>query len=237
MNKVAIVTGSSRGLGRRIAISLAEAGWKVVIHYNRNVEAARQLSSNIRDSLVVRADVRYYSEVDAAVKLVLQSYGRVDLLVNNAGITKESLLVRTGSSDFDEVIDTNLKGTFNFTKAVSRQMMKQRGGRIVNISSYAGEKGREGLAAYSASKAAVIGFTMTAARELSRYGIMVNAVLPGYMMTDMGRSSSGKAREKALRESLTGNFSDPEQVADFIVRLSGMNGVTGQVFNLDSRIL
>jgi len=237
MSRVAIVTGSSRGLGRQIAITLSAAGWKVVIHCKTNLEAARHLASDIPGSMVVRADVREYSQVDDAVKKVLRNCGRIDLLVNNAGITKEALLLRTGTPDFDEVIGINLKGAYNFIRTASRQMMKHGGGRIINISSYAGIKGGEGHAAYSASKSALIGLTRTAARELSRYGIMVNAVLPGYMMTDMGGGASEKGREAALRESLTGNFSDPVQVADFIAKLSGMENVTGQVFNLDSRIL
>ncbi|MBL7050449.1 MAG: SDR family NAD(P)-dependent oxidoreductase, partial [Nitrospira sp.] len=189
------------------------------------------------DPLIVRADVRKPEEVEACVEKVIEKWGRIDLLVNNAGITKESLLLKTSEEDFDEVIDTDLKGPFNFIRASARYMVKQKSGHIINISSYAGLKGKEGLSAYSAAKAGLIGMTMSSAKELSRYNIMVNAVLPGYMLTDMGIGSSGMGKEQAMKDSIIKEYSDPGSVAEFICYLTGRKGLTAQIFNLDSRII
>ena len=234
---VCLITGSSRGLGRSIALALGEKGRKVAVHYKENKDGAEKVASKINDSLIVRADVRSPREVKASVDEVIGKWGRIDLLVNNAGITKESLLMKTSEKDFDEVIDTDLKGPFNFIRAAARYMLKQKSGHIINISSYAGLKGKEGLSAYSAAKAGLIGMTMSAAKELSRYNIAVNAVLPGYMLTDMGAGSIGNGKEQALKESIIKEYSDPGSVAKFICYLAETKGVTGQVFNLDSRIL
>jgi 3-oxoacyl-[acyl-carrier protein] reductase len=198
---------------------------------------AEDVASQISEALVLQADVRDYKDIKAIVDEVIDTWGRIDVLVNNAGITKESLLIKTSEQDFVDVINTNLKGPFNFIRNVGRQMMKQKGGHIINISSYAGIKGKEGLTAYSASKAGLIGLTKTSAKELSRYNVMVNAVLPGYMLTDMGADSSEKAKEQALKESIAKEYSDPDRVAEFICNLSETKGITGQVFNLDSRII
>lgn len=234
---VCLITGSSRGLGKAIALALGRRGHRVVIHYKDKKSEAEAVSSQIKESIVLQADVRYPDEVKALVDTVIKKWGRIDVLVNNAGITKEYLLIKTSEQDFDDVINTNLKGPFNFTRAVGRYMMKRKSGHIINISSYAAVKGKEGLSAYSASKAGLIGLTKTAAREFSRCNIMVNAVLPGYMLTDMGIESGDKARESALQESLVEEYSNSENVAEFICYLSGTTGITGQVFNLDSRIL
>ena len=234
---VCLVTGSSRGFGKAIAISFGKMGCSVVVHYKDNAAAAEDVASMINRSLVLGADVRDGKEVKALVDRVIEKWGRIDVLVNNAGITKEALLIKTTEQDFDDAVNTNLKGAFNFMRAAGRHMMKQKSGHIINISSYAGIKGKEGLSAYSASKAGLIGLTKTAARELSRYNIMVNAVLPGYMLTDMGMDSSDKGKELALKESLVKDYSNPDNVAEFISYLSGTKGITGQVFNLDSRVI
>ncbi|GBE03935.1 3-oxoacyl-[acyl-carrier-protein] reductase FabG [bacterium BMS3Abin09] len=234
---ICLITGSSRGLGRSIALTLGARGHKVAVHYKDDKTGAEEVASKINDHVIVRADVRSPEEVKASVEKVIEKWGRIDLLVNNAGITKESLLLKTSEEDFDEVIDTDLKGPFNFIRAAARYMMKQKGGHIINISSYAGLKGKEGLSAYSAAKAGLVGMTMSAAKELSRYNISVNAVLPGYMLTDMGGGSTGKGKEQALNESIIKEYSDPDSAAEFICYLAGTKGVTGQVFNLDSRIL
>ena len=160
----------------------------------------------------------------------IEKWGRIDVLVNNAGITKEALLLKTSEYDFDEVMDTNLKGAFNFMRAVALHMVKQKNGHIINISSIAGLKGKSGLSAYSASKAGLIGLTMSAARELSEHNVMVNAVLPGYMLTDMGIESNEKAKEIALYDSLMKEFSDPYNVAEFICYLAGDNRNNGSGF-------
>jgi len=234
---VCLITGSSRGLGRAIALNFGKKGHRVVVHYKERRDEAEDVASQISESLVLQADVRDYAYIKTIVNEVVDEWGGIDVLVNNAGITKESLLIKTSEQDFDDVINTNLKGPFNFIRNVGRQMMKQKSGHIINISSYAGVKGKEGLTAYSASKAGLIGLTKTSAKELSRYNVMVNAVLPGYMLTDMGIDSSEKAKEQALKESLVKEYSDPDNVAEFIYNLSKTIGITGQIFNLDSRVI
>ncbi len=234
---VCIITGSSRGLGKSIALAFGKSGFKVVVHCMKNIKAAEEVAANINDAIVCQADVRKADEVKTMVDNVMKKWGRVDVLVNNAGITKESLMIKTSEEDFSRVIDTNLKGPFNLIHAVGRHMMKQKSGHIINISSYAGIKGKSGLSAYSASKAGLVGLTKTAARELSVYNIMVNAVLPGYMLTDMGIDSTEKAKEQALEDSLVKEYSDPKNVAEFICNLVKTDVVTGQVFNLDSRVI
>lgn len=234
---VCLITGSSRGLGRSIALALGARGHRVAVHYKDGKSGAEEVASKIKDSIIVRTDVRDHDEVKACVEKVIGKWGRIDLLVNNAGITKESLLLKTSEEDFDEVIDTDLKGPFNFMRVAAQYMVKQQSGHVINISSYAGLKGKEGLSAYSAAKAGLIGMTMSVAKELSRYNVMVNAVLPGYMLTDMGTGSSEKGKEQALKESILKEYSDPGSVAEFICFLTGARGITGQIFNLDSRIL
>lgn len=234
---VCLVTGSSRGLGKAIAIALGNKGHQVVVHCRDRETEAIDVASSIQKSIMLKADVRPVPEVKKLVDEVIAKWKRIDVLVNNAGITKESLLIKTSEKDFDEIVNTNLKGPFNFTRAVGRHMMKQKSGHIINISSYAGVKGKEGLSAYSASKAGLIGLTKTSAKEFSRYNIMVNAVLPGYMLTDMGIEAGDKAKEFALKDSLMKEYSNPANVAEFICYLAGTTGITGQVFNLDGRIL
>ncbi|NOZ69902.1 MAG: SDR family NAD(P)-dependent oxidoreductase [Deferribacteres bacterium] len=232
---VCLVTGSSRGLGRAVAIAFGREGHRVVVHYRERAAEAEETASLIRESMVLSADVRDSGEVAALVDEVIKKWGGIDVLVNNAGITKEALLIRTTERDFDEVMDTNLRGAFNLIRAVAPRMIERKSGHIINISSIAGIRGREGLAAYSASKAALAGLTLAAARELGAYNIMVNTVLPGYMLTGMGTGAGEKARQAALRDSIVKDFSDPDRVARFICYLCGTTGITGQVFNLDSR--
>jgi len=234
---VCLVTGSSRGLGKAIALALDKQGHQVVVHCRDREKEAVEVASLIQNSIMLKADVRSGTEVKMLVDKVVAKWKRIDVLVNNAGMTKEALLIKTSQEDFDEILNTNLKGPFNFIRAAGRYMMKQKSGHIINISSYAGVKGREGLSAYSASKAGLIGLTKTTAREFSRYNIMVNAVLPGYMFTDMGMEASDKAKDFALKESLMKEYSNPDNVSEFICYLAGTNGITGQVFNLDNRVL
>ena len=234
---VCIVTGSSRGLGNTIALALGKRKYSVAVHYNDNRESAESTAAEIDDSIVLKGDVRNNDDVQALVKSVINKWGRVDVLVNNAGITKESLLLKTSEEVFSDVMNTNLKGTFYMMKAVARYMMKQRKGHIINISSYAGINGKQGLSAYASSKAALIGLTRSAALEMGGYDIMVNTVLPGYLMTDMGSAAGAKAQDQAVNDSILKSFSNPENVAEFICFLVNTSGITGQVFNLDSRIL
>ncbi len=234
---VCLITGSSRGLGRAIAFAFGKKGHQVVIHYKDKSSEAKNVASQVKESIILKADARNYKEVKILIDEIIKKQGRIDVLVNNAGITKEVLLLKTSEKDFNDVIDTNLKGPFNFIRAVAPYMKKQKYGHIINISSISGVKGKAGLSAYSATKAGLLGLTLSAAAELSRYNILVNAVLPGYMLTDMGINSSDRAKDEALNESLIKEFSDPADVSKFVYYLSKTSGITGQVFNLDSRVL
>jgi len=241
MKRVAIITGASRGLGREIALRFGLAGWRVLVNYLSGVEAAETLAGDITSSggeaFAFRADVSDYAQVQAMVAETLSRFGRVDLLVNNAGTAWPGLLVKLREDDWDKTLDVNLKGAFNTVKAVSKTMMMQRAGHIINVSSILGIRGRAGQAAYCASKAGLIGLTKAIAVELAPRNIQVNAVLPGYMLTDMGTGASAGYRDEALSDNLLKRFSEPAEVADFIYHLSGMKAVSGQVFNLDSRII
>ena len=241
MPKVVIVTGASRGLGRAIALKFGSEGWKVIVNFVASSERAEETVKSILDSggdaFSLKADVRLYPEVEALIEAAMFRWGRIDVLINNAAITKDALIPKINTEHWQDVMDTNLKGCFNTIKAASRHLLKQRSGHIINIASISGVRGKAGQAAYSASKAGLIGLTKAAAVELAPRGIQVNAVLPGYMLTEMGAGASGKAREEALRDNLLKRFSEPEEVAGFIYHLSGMKAVSGQVFNLDSRII
>lgn len=234
---VCLVTGSSRGLGKAVALAFGKRGESVIIHYNERKSEAEEAASLLRDSIVLKADAGDQAGVNKLVEDAVERFGRIDLLVNNAGIVKEALLLKTSEEDFDEAVSVNLKGPFNFIRAVARPMMRQKKGHIINIGSIAAIKGRAGLSAYSASKAGLIGLTLSSAKELGRYNIMVNMVLPGYMLTDMGAASNEKAKESALKDSLIKEYSTPENIAEFICYLAGTSGITGQIFNLDSRII
>jgi 3-oxoacyl-[acyl-carrier protein] reductase len=234
---VCLVTGSSRGIGKSIALAFGRKGHRVVVHYREKRKEAEEVASQIGESIVVQADVSKADEVKMLMTEVLDTWGSINMLINNAGVTRESLLIKTSEEDFNDLMGTNLKGPFNCIRAAARNMMKQKQGHIINISSFAGLKGKDGLSAYSASKAGLIGLTKTAALELSRYNIMVNAVLPGYVLTDMGYAAGEKAREMIMKESTIKEFSDSDNVAEFICFLTGTKGITGQVFNLDSRII
>jgi 3-oxoacyl-[acyl-carrier protein] reductase len=234
---VCLVTGASRGLGRAIALAFGKRGESVIVHYNDRKSEAEEVASVLNGSIALQADAGDFTKVHKLIERSVEKFGRIDVLVNNAGITKEALLLKISEDDFDKIISVNLKGVFNFTRAVAKHMIRQKKGHIINIGSIAGMKGRAGLSAYSASKAGLIGLTLSSARELGRFNIMVNMILPGYMLTDMGAMSHEKAKESALKGSLISEYSNPENVAEFICYLAGTSGITGQIFNLDSRIL
>ncbi len=239
--RVVIVTGASRGLGREIAIRFGRAGERVIVNYiTRRSEAeavADEIGRNGGEAVTFQADVKVAADVEAMIKSTEKRFGALDILVNNAGITKDSLLVRMTEQDWDAVMNTNLKGPFLCIRAASEIMSKQQNGHVINVSSISGVQGREGQANYSASKAALIGLTRACAREFGRINIRVNAVLPGYIATDMGEKVSDGIYQRVLKENALNRVSDPKEVADFIYHLSLMNNVSGQVFNLDSRIV
>ncbi len=239
--RVVIVTGASRGLGKEIAVRFGRAGERVVVNYLMRRSEAETVADEIGrsggEAIPFQADIKIAAEVEAMIESTKKRFGALDVLVNNAGITKDGLLVRMTEQDWDAVMDTNLKGPFLCIRAVTEIMSRQQNGHVINVSSICGVQGREGQANYSASKAGLIGLTRACARELGRSNIKVNAVLPGYIATDMGEKVSDGIYQRVLRENALNRVSDPEEVADFIYHLSLMNNVSGQVFNLDSRIM
>lgn len=238
--RVIIVTGASRGLGKEIALRFGKAQERVVVNFLGSEQAAVDVADTIfrngGEAMLFRADVRSSADVDAMINSSKERWGTVDVLVNNAGIIKDSILLRMTEDDWDSVLDVNLKGVFHCCRAVSRVMSRKQQGHIINISSIVGIQGREGQANYSASKAGLIGLTKSCAKELGRNNIKVNAILPGYMPTDMGDGVSKTVQNRIVQENILGRVADPDEVAEFVYHLSLMNNVSGQVFNLDSRI-
>jgi len=238
-NQVAIVTGAARGIGRAIALALAEAGAAAIVNYNGSVEKAREVVKEIEEkggkAEAYRCNVADGKAVDAFFADILSRYGQIDILVNNAGITRDGLLMRMSEDDFDQVVDTNLKGTFYCTKCAAKVMIKKRTGRIINISSVSGVTGNAGQVNYSASKAGIIGLTKSTAREVASRGITVNAVAPGFIETDMSAVLPEKVKEAAVTQIPLRHFGQPEDVADAVVFLASPKSkyITGQVLHVD----
>ncbi|PTM59100.1 3-oxoacyl-[acyl-carrier-protein] reductase [Desmospora activa] len=237
--KIAMVTGGSRGIGRAVAVDLAKAGADVAVLFAGNFDAAEETASRIRETgqraEIIQCDVADAAQVNEAVKQVVESFGRIDILVNNAGITRDNLMLRIKEEDWDQVINTNLKGVFLCTKAVTRPMMKQRFGRIINISSVVGLVGNPGQANYTAAKAGVIGLTKTAAKELASRGITVNAIAPGFIETDMTTKLGDDVQKELLDQIPLSRFGKAEDIAHAVTFLASDRAsyITGQTLKVD----
>ncbi|WP_088005897.1 3-oxoacyl-[acyl-carrier-protein] reductase [Indiicoccus explosivorum] len=237
--KTAVVTGASRGIGAAIARTLAAEGAKVVVNYSGSRDKAEAVAEEIRENggeaLVCQADVADADSVKAMFDQTLETFGALDILVNNAGITRDNLLMRMKDGEWDDVINTNLKGVFITTKAAARPMMKQRQGRIINIASIVGVTGNPGQANYVAAKAGVIGLTKTAAKELASRGVTVNAVAPGFITTDMTGKLDESVRESMLGQIPLSRFGAPEDVAKAVLFLASDDAsyMTGQTLHVD----
>ena len=237
-NQVAVVTGAGRGIGRAIALKFAAEGADVVC-ISRTAENSEKVATEVRGlgrkAWAHALDVSDASAVTTHTEKILGETGKVDILVNNAGVTRDGLLVRMSEEDWDVVLDTNLKGAFLFTKALARGFMKQRSGRIINIASVVGRIGNAGQSNYAASKAALLGFTKSAARELAPRGILVNAVAPGFIVTDMTAGLTDQLKAELLRAIPLGHFGQAEDIADAALFLAGSAAryITGQVLTVD----
>lgn len=238
-DKVAVVTGASRGIGAEIAKTLAKEGAKVVVNYSGSEAKAKEVVAEIEalgsEAIAVRADVSNSEDVKAMMDQTIETFGKIDFLVNNAGITRDNLLMRMKEDEWDDVMNINLKGVFVCTKAVTRQMMRQRSGKIVNVASIVGVAGNPGQANYVAAKAGVIGLTKTTAQELASRNILVNAVAPGFITTDMTEALPEEAKEGMLRMIPLKRLGEPEHVAKTVAFLlsDDANYITGQTIHID----
>lgn len=237
--KVAVVTGASRGIGKAIALKLASMDMTVIVNYAGSKEKAENVVKEIEEkggrAEAIQCDVSDFTQCQKMIEDVHKRYGSIDVLVNNAGITRDGLVMAMKEEDFDDVIATNLKGTFNCIRFVSRIMMKQRHGKIINMSSVSGVAGNAGQVNYSAAKAGVIGITKSIARELASRNVNVNAIAPGFIETDMTDALSDKVKEQAVSQIPLGRFGKAEEVAELAGFLAGDNSnyITGQVFHID----
>lgn len=236
-DKVVIITGSGRGIGKEVALHLAKLGANIVLNsINADlIDLENEIRSNGVDCITVKGDVRNFEFAEEIVCKTIEKFGKIDVLINNAGITKDTLMLRMSESDWDDVLDINLKGAFNLTKTVSKVMLKQRSGKIINVASVSGLVGAAGQANYSSSKAGLIGLTKACAKEFAPRGVTVNAIAPGLIDTDMTQKLSDAIKEEYMRNIPLKRFGTPTDVANVVSFLSSdlSNYVTGQVINID----
>ncbi len=238
-NKVALITGATRGIGKEIALELAANGFDIAVNYRSKQDGMEELKKEIEKNNVrcefVKADVANFEDCESMVKETIEKFGKIDVLVNNAGITKDGLIMRMKKEDFESVIDVNLTGTFNVTRNVIPHMLKQRSGRIINVSSVVGVAGNAGQTNYSASKAGIIGFTKSLAKEVASRNILVNAIAPGFIDTDMTSVLSDAVKEGINAQIPLKRMGTPKEVAKVVKFLSSEDSsyVTGQVINID----
>ncbi|WP_216475943.1 3-oxoacyl-[acyl-carrier-protein] reductase [Staphylococcus aureus] len=239
MTKSALVTGASRGIGRSIALQLAEEGYNVAVNYAGSKEKAEAVVEEIKakgvDSFAIQANVADADEIKAMIKEVVSQFGSLDVLINNAGITRDNLLMRMKEQEWDDVIDTNLKGVFNCIQKATPQMLRQRSGAIINLSSVVGAVGNPGQANYVATKAGVIGLTKSAARELASRGITVNAVAPGFIVSDMTDALSDELKEQMLTQIPLARFGQDTDIANTVAFLASDKAkyITGQTIHVN----
>ena len=238
-NKVALITGATRGIGKEIALELAANGFDIAVNYRNEQAGMEELKKEIEKNNVrcefVKADVANFEDCESMVKETIEKFGKIDVLVNNAGITRDNLLMRMSEEDFDKVLEINLKGTFIVTKAVTKYMMKKRSGSIINLSSVVGISGNAGQCNYSASKAGIIGFTKSVAKELASRNIRANAVAPGFIETDMTAVLSDEIKENIHNQIPLKRMGTAKEVANLIYFLGSEESsyITGQVINVD----
>lgn len=243
MCKVALITGATRGIGRQIAITLAKEGYDIALNYRKENEELESVKKEIEENkvvcLAVKGDVSNFEECEEVVKQTIEKFGKIDVLVNNAGITKDMLLMRMKKEDFEQVIDVNLIGTFNMTKNVIQSMLKARSGRIINISSVVGVSGNAGQTNYSASKAGIIGFTKSLAKEVASRGILVNAVAPGFIETSMTEVLKDEVKEEIAKTIPLKRMGTSQDVANVVKFLTSEDSsyMTGQVLHVDGGML
>ena len=245
MNKVAFITGATRGIGKEIAITLAKEGYDIALNYRSENDELASAMNDIQSAntnvkcFPVKADISNFEECEAGVKAIIGNFGKIDVLVNNAGITKDTLLLRMKKEDFDSVIDVNLGGTFNVTKNVANYMLKAKSGRIINVSSVVGVSGNAGQCNYAASKAGVIGFTKSLAKELASRNILVNAIAPGFIETAMTDVLSDEVKSEIAKNIPLKRMGKVQDVANVVKFLASDDSsyITGQVINIDGGML